>query len=121
MSRASFQKLPASGALSVTRGERFVSQDLGYVEQLAARHPEWDLTIVRFDMQLGTRDALIAAGARSAGNLLEQKGLGYLPMIQKGMTDVVYIKGEGRAINFGLRPGSVDIFNSRILHFEELP
>jgi hypothetical protein len=36
------------------------------------------------------------------------------------MTDVVHIKAEGTAINYGLRPGSVDIFNSRILNFEEL-
>lgn len=36
------------------------------------------------------------------------------------MTDAVHIKAELGAVTYGLRPGSVNIFNSRILGFEEL-
>lgn len=114
--RTEFDSLSATGRLS-PRGESFVTQDLGYVQQLAARHPDLYETIVRFDMAPGTREALLSAGARSPGRLLEQAGLGHLPLIQKGMPDVVHIKGELGAINYGLRPGSADIFNCRITGF----
>ncbi|MGH3921276.1 MAG: RHS repeat-associated core domain-containing protein, partial [Pseudonocardiaceae bacterium] len=119
MSKAEFQGLSRTGALSV-RGESFVTQDLGYVQQLAARHPDLYETIVRFDMAPGTRQALVDAGARSPGRLLEESGLGHLPRIEKGMTDAVHIKGELGSINYGLRQGSANIFNRRILGFGEL-
>lgn len=45
------------------------------------------------------------------------EGLDHLPLMQKGMRNAVHVKGEGTAINFGLRGGSVDVFNSRILDF----
>lgn len=44
----------------------------------------------------------------------------HLPLIEKGVTYVVHVKGELGGINFGLRPGSADIFNSRILNFGRL-
>jgi hypothetical protein len=116
MSKAEFAALKVSGGLA-PRGESFVTQHLDYVEQLAARHPDLYEKIVRFEMQPGTRDALIAGGARSPGNALVNAGLGHLPLIGKGMNDVVHVKGELDAINFGLRSGSADIFNTRILGF----
>ncbi|MGH3908499.1 MAG: DUF6531 domain-containing protein [Pseudonocardiaceae bacterium] len=119
MSNAEFRSLSETGRLS-PRGESFVTQDLSYVEQLAARHPDKYETIVRFEMQPGTRQAMIDAGARSPGGLLQRAGLGHLPQVQKGMTDVVHIKAEGASINYGLRSGSVDIFNSRIMNFGAL-
>jgi hypothetical protein len=34
--------------------------------------------------------------------------------------DVVHVKAEGDAINYGLRRGSAHIFNSRIINFGRL-
>ena len=113
MSNAEHAALRQVNELS-PRGESFVTQDLSYVQQLAARHPDKYETVVQFDMQPGTRSALIEAGARSPGRLLEDAGLGHLPMISKGQTDVVHVKAEGTSINYGLRPDSAHIFNSRI-------
>ncbi|MGH9180768.1 MAG: RHS repeat-associated core domain-containing protein, partial [Acidimicrobiales bacterium] len=92
MSKAEFESLSRVKGL-VPRGEAFVTQNLGYVEQLAARHPELYGTIVQFSMQPGARQALIDAGVRSSGRLLEEAGLGHLPLIEKGMRDVIHIKG----------------------------
>lgn len=118
MSNAEYEGLSGSGGLS-PRGESFVTQDLGHVEQLAARHPGSYERIVQFDMQPGTRQALIGNGARDRvlSSTLDEAGLGDLPIIGKGDRNVVHVKGEGGAINFGLRPGSADTFNCRILGF----
>jgi hypothetical protein len=99
------------------RGESFVTQDVGYVQQLAARWPNKYETIVKFDMQPGTRQALLDAGRRSAGRLFEEQGLADIPRIGKGMPNVVHIKAEDESITYGLRPGSAHIFNSRIIRF----
>jgi hypothetical protein len=118
MSNAEYQGVQANGGLSV-RGENFVTQSLGYVQQLAARHPSWYEKIVRFDMAPGTRDALLAAGVRGQGRLLDEMGFGDMPIIAKGLNDAVHIKAELGAVTYGLRSGSVNIFNSRIMGFEE--
>jgi RHS repeat-associated protein len=119
MSNGEYGALQSSGRL-VPRGESFVTQDLSYVQQLAARHPDLYETIAQFDMQPGTRDALIAGGARSPGPGLVDAGLGHLPLIGKGMNGIVHVKSELGAINFGLRSGSAEIFNSRIIRFGPL-
>jgi hypothetical protein len=118
MSNAEFDGLGPKGQLS-PRGESFVTQDLGYVQQLAKRHPDLYERIVRYDMAPGTRQALIDNGARDRvlSHTLDEAGLGGLPIIGKGDRSVVHVKGEGGAINFGLRPGSADTFNCRILGF----
>jgi len=118
MSNAEYQGVQNSGGLS-PRGESFVTQSLGYVQQLAARYPDLYQTIVRFDMAPGTVEALLAAGARGAGKLLDDSGLGNMQTIGKGMADVVHVKAERGAVTYGLRSGSADIFNSRILDMEE--
>lgn len=120
MSNVELEGLRQTGALSV-RGESFVTQNISYVQQLAARHPDLYESIVHFQMAPGTREALIEAGARSSGRLLEQQGLGSLPMIAKGMGDAVHIKAELGSVTYGLRPGSVHIFNSRIQTFGVVP
>jgi len=119
MSNAELDSLSATGRLT-PRGESFVTQDIGYVQQLATRHPTLYETTVQFDMAPGTRDALVSAGARSPGRAVEEAGLGHLPIIRSGMPDVVHIKGELGAINYGLRSGSADIFNCRITGFCEV-
>lgn len=116
MSHRELRGLTETGRLTV-RGESSVTQDPSFVRQLAARHPKLYEVMVRFEMQPGTRAALLEVGARSRGRLLEQEGLGGLPAIGKGMTSVVHIKAEAQAITYGLRPGSAAVFNSRIGKF----
>ena len=97
------------------------TQDLAYIEQLAARHPDLYTHVVRFELQAGTRQTLIDIGARNSAKILEEAGLGHLPLMRRGMLDAVHIKGEGTAINFGLRSGSVDVFNRAISVFDLFP
>ena len=75
--------------------------------------------IIRFDMAPGTQEALLEAGARSSGKLLDALGFGDMPVIGKGMISVVHIKQDLETLTYGLRRGSADIFNSRILGWEE--
>jgi hypothetical protein len=119
MSRAEYEGLLKNKGLS-PRGESFVTQDLEYARQIKARHPELYDTIVRFETQPGTTEALVQHGARGPGRLLEQRGLGDLPRVRKGQTDVVHVKAEGTSINYGLRKESVQHFNQRVLKVEEL-
>jgi hypothetical protein len=116
MSEREFRGLTETGGITV-RGEKFVTQDLAYVKQLAARHPERYEVTVRFEMEPGTKAALLEGGARSNGKLFTRAGLDHLPIIRKGMTHVVHIKAETKSINYGLRPGSVALFNGRIRQF----
>ncbi|MEA2497133.1 MAG: hypothetical protein QOJ29_5044 [Thermoleophilaceae bacterium] len=47
------------------RGENFATQDRGYIDHLAVRHPRTYDNVVRFEVRPGTRDALIDAGGTS--------------------------------------------------------
>ena len=116
MSEREFHGLAETGRLTV-RSESFVTQDSGFVKQLAVRHPKLYQVTVRFEMEPGTKQALHAAGRRSGGKLLDAEGLGNLPWISKGMTDVVHVKAELEAVTYGLRRGSAAVFNSRILKY----
>jgi hypothetical protein len=116
MSQREFRGLAETGKITV-RGENFVTQDLSYVKQLAARHPDRYEVTVRFEMDPGTKDALLAAGARSTGRLLAEAGLDHLPLVGKRMTQVVHVKAETKSITYGLRPGSAALFNTRIVRF----
>jgi hypothetical protein len=78
VSRAEYEGLVKSKGLAPC-GESFVTQDLEYVKQLQARHPDLYETVVRLDVQPGTAEALVKHGARGPGRLLEQQGLGDLP------------------------------------------
>jgi hypothetical protein len=72
--------------------------------------------LVRYQMKPGTRDALIAAARGSGANIeaiREAYGL-HLDEIGQSL-DFVHLKLEREGLNFGLRPGSVDVFTSRIL------
>jgi RHS repeat-associated protein len=117
MSNAEWDNLNATGGLYPRNGETFVTQNLPYVQQLAARHPDLYERFVEFDMQPGTRQALVDNGATSGGRAVTEAGLDDLPRIQKGQPDVVHVKAEGDAVNYGLRRGSVGIFNDRIIDY----
>jgi RHS repeat-associated protein len=121
MSGAEANAVNDAGGIALRTGESFVTQDLAYVQQLAARHPQLYSNLATFEMQEGTREALLSIGARNNAQVLIDAGLGDLPVIQRGMTNVVHVKGELEFINFGLRSGSVDAFNSRIINFTITP
>jgi hypothetical protein len=116
MSQREFRGLAETGKITV-RGENFVTQDLSYVKQLAARHPDRYEVTVRFETEPGTRSALVAVGRRSDGKLIDDEGLGDLPRVSKGLVDIVHVKAEGESITYGLRKGTAAVFNSRILKF----
>jgi hypothetical protein len=121
MSRAEYEKqLKAENGLYPLHGETFVTQDEAYIRQLAARHPGSYEVLVQFEMKQGTRDALLAAGARDdpASRAVREMGLDHLPVLGKGEADKVHIKAEKGYLNFGLRKKSVDIFNGRIIGFD---
>jgi hypothetical protein len=54
---------------------------------------------VGFDMEAGTRQAPIDAGAPG---LIEELGFADLPLVEKGMTDAVCIKAKGETMTYGL-------------------
>ncbi|MFC4856926.1 hypothetical protein [Actinophytocola glycyrrhizae] len=116
------QQLEAYGSLYPRYGETFVTQEVAYIEQLAARHPEDYEVLVSFSMLPGTRDALLEAGARdlAVSQGVRELGLDYLPVLatKKAGRSQVHIKVELGYLNFGLRKGSVKIFNDRILGWE---
>jgi hypothetical protein len=114
---------PTAGGnkLPPINGESFVTQNLKYVVWLAARHPGKYQYIVTFEMQPGTRNALVAAGARDAGVDYGSPELNSLPILKPGapgQQDLVHIKLERDVINYGLRRGSQSIFNDRIMDAE---
>jgi RHS repeat-associated protein len=125
MSRAEFEgQLKTKGTLYPRNGESFVTQDLDYIRQLAARNPNEYEVLVRFEMAPGTRDALMAAGVRDEqlSHAARRMGLEDLPTFVKGqrLPGAVHVKTELDYLTFGLRRGSVDIFNSRIQSYEEI-
>jgi RHS repeat-associated protein len=97
------------------RGENFITKDVGYINQLAARDPGVYDDLVRFEVKPGTTQAMQDVGATSRSNLVDNNpALRDLPRIQRGQTDVIHIKGEGTSINYGLREHSAHVFNDRI-------
>jgi RHS repeat-associated protein len=124
MSSAELASVTRTGAVTVRGTENFVTQDLAYVEHLAtqsarAGNPQLYENVVRFEMQPGTADALVASGARSQPTVVHEV-LEDLPTIVRGDLNVVHVKVELGSVNYGLRPGTQDIFNSRILGFGPL-
>jgi hypothetical protein len=114
MSRQEYAAFQMGGGIKPRHGESFVSQDLPYVRQLAARHPELYEVIVKLELAPGTKNALLASGARSQGAALDKAGLSGLPIIGRQMKGVVHVKAELDAITYGLRKDSAAIFNERI-------
>lgn len=67
-------------------------------------------------MEPGTRDALIAAGRGSGDNIAAIRESFGLHLDESGeSTEFVHVKPERGGLNFGLREGPADVFNSRIL------
>jgi hypothetical protein len=110
MSEKEFAQLGSNGEISVKGTENFVTQSRGYLEGLRSRvggrggrNAEKYSVLVRYEMNPGTRDALVAAG-KEPGEIGQD-------------LNAVHLKMERGFETFGLRPGSVDVFNSRIAQF----
>lgn len=119
MSGAEHNGLGPNGELNIRQTESFVTQSPEYVIQLAARYPHLYQHLVVYTMQSGTKDALTAKGAVSSSAIENTPSLRRLPHISTFPArepNVVHIKGEtGNALTYGLRRGTVGIFNSRIV------
>jgi hypothetical protein len=122
MSAREFEGLGPMGEISVKGTENFVTQEVDYVTGIAAkfarrggRNAQKYTHLVRYAMEPGTRDALIAAGRGSGDNIEAIREAYGLHLDEIGQSvDFVHVKLEREGLNFGLRPGSVDVFNSRI-------
>ncbi|MER5333983.1 ricin-type beta-trefoil lectin domain protein [Micromonospora sp. NPDC002717] len=113
MSEKEFNQLGPNGEITVKGTENFVTQSREYLEGLryrtarkGGRNAEKYTVLVRYEMSSGTRDALISAGKPGAE-------IGKDP-------NYVHLKLEREADTFGLRPGSVGVFNSRIVGFQRM-
>ncbi|GAB2906917.1 hypothetical protein GCM10022245_48190 [Streptomyces mayteni] len=126
MSKKEFQRLGPNGEINV-RGENFVTRNLEYVEQLrnrflrqSGRKGEAYSHLVQYEMQPGTFDALVQAGRGSGDNVRQIRTqfpdlpLEFADEIGSS-TNFVHVKLELGGLNFGLREGSVDVFNSNII------
>ncbi|WP_369033603.1 RHS repeat-associated core domain-containing protein [Streptomyces adonidis] len=122
MSEKEFSRLGPKGEIT-PRGENFVTQEADYVTGIAerftrrgGRNAQKYTHLVRYEMEPGTRDALIAAGRGSGDNIAairESFGI-HLDEIGES-TQFVHVKLERGGLNFGLREGSADVFNANIL------
>ncbi|SCD50642.1 intein C-terminal splicing region [Streptomyces sp. TverLS-915] len=110
MSEKEFNQLGPNGEITVRGTENFVTQDREYLEGLryqthrkGGRNAEKYTVLVRYEMSPGARDALIAVG-KSPGEIGHD-------------VNAVHLKSERGFDTYGLRPGSVGVFNSRIVGF----
>ncbi|MGW2046970.1 ricin-type beta-trefoil lectin domain protein [Streptomyces sp. NPDC001858] len=110
MSEKEFNQLGTNGDITVRGTENFVTQDREYLEGLryqthrrGGRNAEKYTVLVRYEMSPGTRDALIAAG-KSPDEIGQD-------------VNAVHLKSERGFDTYGLRPGSVGVFNSGIVGF----
>ncbi|GGM19757.1 DNRLRE domain-containing protein [Micromonospora yangpuensis] len=113
MSEKEFKQLGDNGEITVRGTENFVTQSRSYLGGLrdrfsrrGGRNAEKYSVLVQYDMQPGTRDALIGAG-KLPGNIGQD-------------VRSVHLKMERGFETFGLRPGSVNVFNSRIVGFRRM-
>jgi RHS repeat-associated protein len=120
MSDREYYGLRPNGGITVTGTENFVTQSPEYVIQLALRHPNDYQKLVVYVMEPGTRDALVSQGAKnnSAANIDPTlTGLPHISTFPKRYPNIVNISGELGSITYGLRQGTVHLFNSRIKGF----
>lgn len=127
MGDGEFNNLGPRGQIT-PRGENFVTSHRNYVEGLrnrfaarGGRNAQQYTHLIQYDMEPGTTDALIQAGRGSGDNRATIKEEFGLDLGEIGSSkDFVHVKIERGGLNFGLRTGSVDVFNSRIMGFREI-
>ncbi|MFC8620517.1 LamG-like jellyroll fold domain-containing protein [Micromonospora purpureochromogenes] len=128
MGEKEYKKLGPNGEIT-PRGENFVTQARDYVVGLrdrfrrrGGRNAEIYTRLVRYEMQPGTTDALIAAGRGSGDNMAAIRENFGIDLEEIGDSqNFVHVKQEREGLNFGLRSGSADVFNSRIISSREVP
>ncbi|WP_432171716.1 RHS repeat-associated core domain-containing protein [Streptomyces sp. 1222.5] len=121
MSEKEFNRLGPKGEIT-PRGENFVTQEPDYVTGIAERFTRRGgrnalkyTHLVRYEMEPGTRDALIAAGRGSGDNIAAIREAFGIDLDEIGESvDFVHVKMERGGLNFGLRENSADVFNSNI-------
>ncbi|MEU2790954.1 hypothetical protein [Streptomyces sp. NPDC007100] len=108
MSEKEFNQLGTNGEITVRGTENFVTQDRESLEGLwhqtrrrGGKESEKCTALVRFEMAPGARGKLIATGKRP-GEISQD-------------VSAVHLKSERGFDTYGLRPGSVGVFNSRIV------
>ncbi|MDQ3802896.1 MAG: putative Ig domain-containing protein [Acidobacteriota bacterium] len=126
MSREEYAKVErANGRLSLKQGgkarESFVTQDYNYVvTRCLFRNPKDYPIIVRFRMQLGTTLALLSRGGLHNSAYDNLPHLRMLPRLRDGDPNQVNIKYEYDAITYGLRSGTIHIFNAGVKGFRKI-
>ncbi|SCG06746.1 hypothetical protein GA0115259_110542 [Streptomyces sp. MnatMP-M17] len=110
MSERELNQLGSNGEITVRGTENFVTQSREYLEGLrhqthrrGGRNAEKYTVLVRYEASPGTRDALTSIG-KTAGDIGQD-------------INAVHLKSERGYDTYGLRPGSVGVFNSRIVGF----
>lgn len=113
MSEKEFNQLGPNGEITVRGTENFVTQGREYLEGLryqthrkGGRNTEKYTVLVRYEVSPSTRDVLISAG-KTPGEIGQD-------------VNAVHLKSERGFDTYGLRPGSVGVFNSRIVGFERV-
>ncbi|MEE1756765.1 RHS repeat-associated core domain-containing protein [Streptomyces sp. SP18CS02] len=128
MGAKEFKKLGPNGEIT-PRGENFVTQEKEYVVGIAerttrkgGRNADKYTHFVRYEMEPGTRDALIGNGRGSGDNKDAIKEEFGIDLDEIGDSDkFVHVKMERGGLNFGLRAESADVFNSRIKGMSHKP
>ncbi|RAG82056.1 hypothetical protein DN069_29625 [Streptacidiphilus pinicola] len=113
MSEKEYRQLGPKGEITVKGTENFVTQSREYLQGLrdrftrrGGRNAEKYTILMRYEMAPGTRDAMVAAGK--------------LPEDIGSDINAIHLKSERGSDTFGLRPGSVGVFNSNILKSERM-
>jgi hypothetical protein len=92
--------------------------DLSRLRCFPTKRPQDYQHLVVYNMQHGTRSALLGNGAVSnatGAEFPEVAGLRHISSFPKNEPNIVHVKGEVGGLNFGLRRGTVGVFNSRII------
>jgi RHS repeat-associated protein len=122
MSSGEYAKVRAAqGRLSLKSDTRelFVTQSLNYVATLSMRDSRFPV-IVKYNMILGTREALISRGAIDSSIQEKVPALRHLPHVEQHNPDQVHLKYERGALTFGLRKNTIGIFNGGIKSFRQI-
>ncbi|MCF6424100.1 RHS repeat-associated core domain-containing protein [Amycolatopsis tucumanensis] len=123
MSNEEFASFAARG-IYPRNGESFVTKELGYIRDRIpqSKAGAYDVLVTIYT-QAGTEQLLRDNGGRDdpPSRELLRRGLGYLPVLQKGNVNQVHVKTEAdEYLTYGLRgkgTGSSMLFNSQIVYY----
>ncbi len=126
MSNADYETLGNTRQVPI-HGESFVTRSLEYqIHMWFTSKQKYDVCVI-FLMETGTEEAMrqYGVGAVSPGAVDVDPSLAHLESISSippsRKKDVIHIKAEVGALNYGLRDNSAAIFNSRIITYFGVP